>query len=322
MFDVWVQTDNGPEKRPLSYFYNAHADSINRLWFSPGLMPILLKQGAVIDWYQHCSGRLCIPGESPSVLFLVNEMGYINAKCWDINLLPAWHKKFWADNNIVPQGETELDKTPYLPQYPDEGRHFQRWSNPKNAPEARLLLAMEKCEAVFEKIFSLKLFKCHESDAALAKNLHRFRSLDEDGLRGLAVDIYKFCMERLNIGVLEQAFRRSGGSLTDKEKGKGRKLIENLLELCGRLSHDAARNITAPLVGLYDLRNSGGVAHYPPSAKAEDCYRLLNIDRYAPHIEQGAQLLENIAIAFEQIAEVLDKGGDKESEKADGGGQS
>lgn len=62
------------------------------------------------------------------------------------------------------------------------------------------------------------------------------------------------------------------------------------------------RKITAPFVGVYELRHAD--AHLP-SSKLDDAFKLIDIDRSRPHIHQGYMMLHNIVSSLYGIAEAL-----------------
>ena len=64
------------------------------------------------------------------------------------------------------------------------------------------------------------------------------------------------------------------------------KTIENLLAL--KIPRESARQITSPLVGVYELRH--GDAHLP-SSEIESAFNLIKIDRSLPSVIQGYQML-------------------------------
>lgn len=300
-FSVWIWKDDAPCQIELSNISECGKCAASCLWFKAAVIADFLKKhNAEIEWFRRDSGRIRLPQEYKGICFAVNEKGFVNVKYWNFKCLPTWQKKIWVDYNEVPQGESEKVCFPHLPEYPDDDKNCASrdyGACPQEASEVRLSKAIKRC---------IGIFMAHKDDETLFKSLQRFRSLDEEGLQGLVLDMVKYCIERLHKDNLKQAVIKMDNVALDKKENLGSlKLLEKLIKLCGKTEAEA-KKIICPLFGLYDLRVKGGGA---PLAAGEDsiegCYSRIGIDRSAPYVEQGAQLLERVAECFEQIANAL-----------------
>ena len=64
------------------------------------------------------------------------------------------------------------------------------------------------------------------------------------------------------------------------------------------------RKIASSLVGVYEFRHAD--AHLP-SSKIEEAFKLIEIDRAAPFVYQGFQMLHHVVSSLFGIAEGLEK---------------
>jgi hypothetical protein len=154
-------------------------------------------------------------------------------------------------------------------------------------PERLLPDALSWLDGVFQRKFGFPLLRQHHELEELQRRIHRFRAVDENGLRSLSKDVVKITIERIDKGSLVKA-------LGDGKSDKGTlKLLEALLGK--HTDENYAHHRMAPLFGVYDLR--GADAHLS-SSDIEGCYERLSVDRSAPFIQQAAQLIMNVADAF------------------------
>src|SRR5690606_35972751 len=80
------------------------------------------------------------------------------------------------------------------------------------------------------------------------------------------------------------------------------KTIENLLAL--KIPQESARQITSPLVGVYEMRH--GDAHLP-SSEIENAFKLIKIDRNLPSVIQGYQMIFECVDKLHLILNIFEK---------------
>ena len=252
-----------------------HEEVGKYLWFKPSIVPALLeRRGSSLDWYTADTG--CVSA-SPDTLvhFGLNRLGLINAYAYDIARRPLWERKIWIAHNCRPDGgvSEELMKA-----------QMECSVAETHAPEKLLPEAIEWLEANFRAKFDLPLFRDHPETESLLTASHRFRALDEVGLRSLAKDAVKVTIERINKKSILKA-------LSENESKLGTlKLLEQLIAKF--TSDDYAKQRMAPLFGLYDLRSAD--AHLS-SSDVDTCYQRLGVDRSLPFVFQGALMLQNVS---------------------------
>jgi hypothetical protein len=80
------------------------------------------------------------------------------------------------------------------------------------------------------------------------------------------------------------------------------KSLENLL--ASKHDRELIRKTTAALVGVYELRHAD--AHLP-SSQIVEAFELIRVDRSAPFIHQGHQLLHEVVNSLYGVIEGLKK---------------
>jgi|GEM_PF-6127318 len=302
---VWVKDKGYPAKKVKLELSEQFKGFIELQFKANILYDILRNSDASLCWFDRNESFICF-GECYKIPFGIDKLGNIRVVFEYVARLPWKLKRKWESYSIEP---TDIDYECYK----IIGCHyaFRNGMRGKNAPEVRLLNAVENVSKAFAaKYNGLSLFK--EDEKRLAAKLSRFYALDEEGLLYLAVDVNKYCIERLDKKVLSDRLAQLRKDVLSKdEKNLGSlKFLGKLLDsLNFDLEKDAKNRLIMlrPLFGLYDLRSLGGVVHIGSNdeAKIADAYKRIGINGDAPFIEQGAQLLENVAIAFEKISELL-----------------
>lgn len=245
------------------------------LWFDASLATALLsRRGSHINWYTSETGTLS-GSPDDGVHFGVNKLGHINALAYDVARLSVWERRIWASKNILPDGGVsgELMKA-------------QMECNPAGTKSAEYLLkySVEWLQECCEGKYGENIVDDHFEIKSIEKNLHRFRALDEEGLRRLGKDVTKLTIERLNKKTLQKIL-----GLRNSKFGT-LKLLEALL---AKVTDEAfAKNHMAPLFGVYDLRGSD--AHLA-SSDIEEAYTRIGIDRSEPFVIQGEMLIKSVA---------------------------
>ena len=271
--DFSVTIDASGEKVKLS---TLRIETIGKyLWFDASLVEtILSKRGGGLTWYSEQTGSLRANFDS-GVHFGMNELGHINAYAYDIALLPLWERQIWVSQNIVPDGGVS-----------EEFLKVQMECVPPSSlsAEQRLHKSIEWLDECCLKKYNQSILRHHPEIEDLKSKIHRFRALNETGLKGLAKDIVKFSIERLDKKSLMEI-------LKSKDKNLGTlKLLQLLLATV--TTKEFAEKHVAPLFGVYDLRMTD--AHLSSSA-IESCYDRIGIDTDLPNVIQGEFLINRIA---------------------------
>lgn len=242
------------------------------LWFKPELVShILSVRGSSLDWYTKDTGKLsCSP--SWNIHFGVNEVGLITAYAKDIGRLPSWQQQIWSAHNAAPEGG--IGKELHASQVKAEPASTQ-------APERFLKRVINEINTASEKQFNTKFFRGHQSIDEIITTINRFRAVDDKGLFSLAKDIARIIVDDIDLESLQKIAVPPKGI-----KCGSLKTLENLLAV--KIPKEKAREITAPFVGVYELRH--GDAHLP-SSEINNSFDLIPIDRKLPHVIQGYHLL-------------------------------
>lgn len=257
------------------------------LWFKPELVTALLsKRGSSLGWYTKDNGSLsCSP--SWDIHFGINELGLITVYAKDIGQLPLWQQQIWAGYNISPEGG--ISKELHASQVKAEPASTK-------APEAFFQKVINEINKASERQFSVQFFRGHHSVNDIIKTVNRFRAIDDKGLFSLAKDIARIIADDINIESLQQIATPPKGT-----KWGSLKTLENLLAL--KIPRESARQITSPLVGVYQLRH--GDAHLP-SSEIESAFNLIKIDRSLPSVIQGYQMLFECVDNLHVILSIID----------------
>jgi len=245
------------------------------LWFSPNLVGSLLaNRNGVLNWYTNETGGVSADGPH-GIHFGVNKLGLINIYAYDIARLSVWERRIWVAHNIKPNGGVSAELL--------KAQQECRVADTK-APENLIGEAINWLRGCCEEKYQVDICKEHHEIEEIATRLHRFRAIDENGLRGLGKDIVKFTIERFDKKALKQILKLKKSDLGTL------KLLQ--LILTSVTSEEFSKNHMAPLFGAYDLRGSD--AHLA-SSDIEAAYTRINLDRSQPFIIQGQMLIQNVA---------------------------
>jgi len=245
------------------------------LWFDPKvIMALSGRRGGGLKWYTAQTGSVWSL-ESWPTHFGINSTGLINVYAYDVAKLPSWQQQIWAAHNVTPNGSPSTELL-----------DAQMRTRPAKttAPEDDLRKVMELLDAEVEARFGDKLFKPHAALDGIFLNIQRFRALDEIGLLALAKDLARVTVDLLNIG-----FLKTVGKVADGEKLGSLKLLERFLSLM--IGEQRAQALMTPLFGIYELRLAD--AHLP-SSELEPSFAKVGLDRTAPGIFQGQQLIARV----------------------------
>jgi hypothetical protein len=261
---------------------------IRWLWFRPEVVPALLQyRGSSLEWYTRYTGRV---GCSPlnAVHFGINPLGMVNVFAKDIGQLPEWQQQVWAAYNASPEGGVSAELLA-----------SQSRAEPAStqAPEAFLALSMERLNTVSLETLGYEALQDHAPVEELLPKVHRFRALDQDGLRALAKDLARLVADRIIAQNLQKSVPPPKG-----EKWGGLKSLERLLAT--KVGTKNAYEIMGALHGIYQLRLTD--AHLPGQDVAE-ATRLAEIDTSKPFVHQGLDLLVTCVGRLWLISDILAK---------------
>lgn len=266
------------------------------LWFKPDLVSALLsKRGGFLKWYSKDTGSIsCAP--ACGVHFGVNDLGLITVYAKDIGNLPLWQQQIWAGYNVSPEGG--ISKELHASQVKAEPVSTK-------APEAFLESVINEINEASKKQFGVHFFRGHQSISDIISSINRFRAVDEKGLFSLAKDIARIIADDIDVESLQKIATPPKGT-----KWGSLKTIENLLVL--KIPQETARQITSPLVGVYELRH--GDAHLP-SSEIENAFNLIKMDRSLPTIIQGYQMLFECVDNLHVILSIINQWNEIKKEK-------
>ena len=256
------------------------------LWFKPEVVKALLGYRAgTLSWHTRRTGGVGadLAGE---VYFGINDLGLVNVYAKDIGMLPYWQQQIWAGFNVGPDGKVsaELLKAQAVGKPADT-----------QAPEAYLARELDRLDRVILSEFGVKAFRTHHDTARIIDKCHRFRATSPDGLLELAKDLARLTADAIDASAIHPKLNLQKG-----EKPGGLKCLEKLVELKG--GKEAARKITAPLFGTYDLRLAD--AHLPKS-DLEQALKNAGVESNKPTVIQGEQMLHHVVASLATIADVL-----------------
>lgn len=261
-------------------------DGSRWLWFRPEAVGALThRRGGSLSWYTRDTGSLgCSPDYT--VHFGVNKLGLINIYAKDIGRLPDWQQKIWAGYNVSPDGKVS-----------EELLASQMRAKPADtqAPEPFLSDGLKRLRHYATVELGINLIRDHDYVPELEKKTHRFRAVDKSGLYALAKDVARMTADSIDASEIQ--------TIVSPPKGVNwgsLKSLENLLAT--RIDSGIARSMLSSLVGVYELRH--GDAHLP-SSDVDEVFALLNVDRTAPYVHQGYELLHACVTSIHAIGDVL-----------------
>ncbi|NDV28680.1 hypothetical protein [Desulfovibrio sp. JC010] len=256
------------------------------LWFKPEvIMALSHVRGGNLSFFTAQTGRVsCSYGYG--VHFGVNDLAYVNVYAKDIGRLPEWQQQIWAGYNLVPEGGVSSELL---------ASQVKAIPADTKAPEEFLPKVFELINSLAQEKMKIQLFRKHELIPELLPRIHRFRSIDEQSFYALAKVLARLTADSLDAQAMQTIVtppkKVNWGSL---------KSLENLL--ASEYDRDLVRKITAPLVGVYELRHAD--AHLP-SSKIEEAFSLIQIDRSSPYVQQGFQLLHQVVSSLFGVLELL-----------------
>ncbi len=247
-------------------------EGVRWLWFKPDVVPALLQhRGGGLAWYTRLTGQVGC-SKLNRLHFGINPLGLVNVFAKDIGQLPEWQQNVWAAFNVGPEGGVSVELLA-----------SQNRADPAatQAPEAFLREAMEQLNKASVAKFGWKILQDHAYVDELLPHVHRFRSLNRDGLQVLAKDLARIVVDRIDALEIQKTIPPP-----KNEKWAGLKSLEKLLAT--KIGDKSAHDIIGPLHGIYTLRLSD--AHLP-GGDADEAMALAKIDTREPYVYQGLDML-------------------------------
>lgn len=299
----WVEpAPNSPivrgDKTPATVFFitdaagkqetrDTHVAGGRWLWFRPEVILALAdRRGGSLGWYTRDTGQVaCSPG--CGVHFGVNSLGLVNVYAKDIALLPDWQQRIWAGHNVAPDGKVS-----------EELLASQARAQPARtqAPEPFLGKGLEMLGQLFQDKVRVAVVRHHSEVPNLLRHAHRFRATDRAGLFSLAKDLARLTADSFDAAALQKRVKPPSGT-----KWGSLKSLEGLLAT--QVDPREAHAMMSSLFGIYELRLAD--AHLP-STEADDALKKAGVDKAAPFVVQGCQLLDACVGTIYAIIKIVD----------------
>jgi hypothetical protein len=261
-------------------------DSGKWLWFKPDAIMALNNERKFFLSFNTKDTGVVSGLHGYNIHFGINDIGLLNVYADDIAFLPDWQQKIWAGYNIAPEGGVSKELL-------DIQVHIKNIET--QAPEEFIEKGTEYVNNLASDKLKVKLFKPHANHSDIIRVTHRFRSLDLNSFFSLAKDMARLSADSLDLESMKRVL------LPPKGKNWGSlKHLENIL--APKIGQEIARKIMSPIVGIYELRLAD--AHLP-SNEINDAFQLLHVDRTAPFVIQGYQLLVDFVSWLYILAEIL-----------------
>ena len=256
-------------------------------YFYPDIMSqFLSKRENQVVWKGRYSGILrCLSSSSvnPEIEFQITSDGCISVLDATLVRQPQRDQFAWQAQECTL--DRAIDKVPIT-------YTIERNRANTVAPERFLVDAIRQANQSFIREYGLPLLKQRDLFKHIQHKVHRFRAVGEDGPLALASDTNKFVIEWIEPSSLKFILS------TEIPKRNTLKLLEQFLR--DEKNFGNASEITAPLFGLNDLRNFH--SHLTPDDQREERYfKSIGVNRGAPIIHQGAEMIDLAAIALSNL---------------------
>lgn len=255
------------------------------LWFKPEVVNALLKRRrGFLKWYTADTGEVG-PAPHDGVHFGVNELGFVNVLAKDISLVPEIYQKAWVAYNIAPDGGVckELLMS-------------QMEAAPADtiAPESLLGAAINHLQKASTQLVGHPLLREHHATEKVLQKIHRFNGHSIEGICFLCKEMTKLIIERIDTNLLKKL-----DPTADKELGSIKRL-EHWLTSEGF----DGRQLTAPLVGAYELRVRD--VHLP-SDEIGESMQLLGLEGIETYQGMAKQAIWNVATSVKTMGDLIIK---------------
>ncbi|MGG6265473.1 hypothetical protein ACQ4M3_05645 [Leptolyngbya sp. AN03gr2] len=253
-----------PQNTYIGNYIQSGIGKFGYLYFRPEVLQKFLQvSGYRMFFHMRNWGIISLPSNVDTIDVGINSQGLVTAFAPDIANLSLSEQAYWASFSSLPSGEIceELFQT-------------RMQQNPPYSPGVIDLVrdARSQLNESFQKQISADLFNDMEPSQQDLRRLsvgvitHQFTEVLD-----LAKILYGWIIETMQIDPLRQTLNTLGGTL-DKNL-RQIKLLEKILMAKG-LTEAQARSITAPLVGLNELRI--GAAHIG-SPELEPIFLLMGL---------------------------------------------
>jgi hypothetical protein len=281
---------NEGDKRSLSN--PTSLGSYGYLYFRPDVLQRYLQiPGYRVFFHMRSWGAASLPGDRGTIDVGINSQGLVNAFAPDIADLDVAEQSYWASFSSLPSGEVceEMFQT----------RMQQR---PPHSPGITELIgnARSQLNAVFLNRFSGDLFNDLEptpqdqGKLSVGPLTNQFAEVLE-----LAKILYGWVIETMKLEPLRATLSVLGGSADTNLRQI--KLLERILMANGR-DESQARSITAPLVGLNELRISS--AHIG-NRELEPSFQLLGAPTPETPRKAWDLCVDSVVESLSSIATIL-----------------
>lgn len=282
-----------PKNTYLGSYVDSGIGTFGYLYFRPEVLQKYLQvPGYSVFFHMRNWGVASLPGDRGTIDIGINSQGLVNAFAPDISDLDLSEQAYWASFSSLPSGEIceEMFQT-------------RMQLNPPNSPGVVNLIqdAYSQLNAGFQHQTSIDLFKNIEPSK---QDLHRLSvgpvSNQFMEVLELARILYGWVIETMQVNPLRNTLNALGGSV-DKNL-RQIKLLEKILIAKG-LDESEARLITAPLVGLNELRI--GSAHIG-STELEPIFQLMGASTVPTTPRAGWNVcVDTVAKCLYSIAGIL-----------------
>lgn len=256
------------------------------LWFRPSILATMNSyRGSTLKWYTRFTGQIGLTPES-MVHFGVNESGLLNVFAKDVGMLPTWQQRVWAGVNEAPDGGVCAELL---------ASQMRAKPASTRAPEDELRSTYDAVNEQMSRLTDLPLFKDHPAIEGIFDKVHRYRALGESGLPGLAKDLARLVVESMD-GVALTKLIPAPKSV----KAGSIKHLEHALAKF--VEPERARQVTAPLVGINELRNAD--AHLP-SQDLDKSMNLAGVTLKADPVGQALQMLDSLVESLSGVARIF-----------------
>jgi len=221
---------------------------------------ILATRNSQIEWYTRDTGELG-PAPHARLHFGVNKLGLINVLGYKMAQLPEWAQKYWATDNVCPEGGLS-----------QELHMSQNLARPADtvAPEAGLWRNLQILQDLVAARFGRQLLKHLPPEEEFFHRIHRFYADSFADVCTLCKELHRIVTEPIDLDLLNQTIDPDNAKAANEKKLGQIKRLEKWLDSVGL----NGRKTTAPLAGVYDLRI--GDAHIT-STSIRDSLKILDI---------------------------------------------
>ncbi|MCY4656000.1 MAG: hypothetical protein OXC80_04195 [Gammaproteobacteria bacterium] len=274
------------------------------LWFSPALAnAIVAETGGVLKWSTRDTGTIGFAGGD--IPFGVNKDGKINVHKNDFASLPRQHLRKWVGYIDYPDEcessellSSQIFRKPAETRAPEADLRdaFKRF---KEVSDEKLKeVSDEKLKEVSDKRLKSGILKEENAEMQeIRTNTHRFRAVDEQGLKSLAKDLCRIFAESLDIVLLRICINGS----VDENLRSLKLLVKFLAQKIGT---EDANSMMGPLFGIQELRE--GDAH-PPSSDYSKEFEKIGIDRSHSLVVQGHDLIAIFVETLNRVSATIEK---------------